>query len=188
MVQYIVFLVAVLSHNDDDKNNKIKRNEDDEIRSLATDKQVIHQKVQLWTNKEENEYAIRLILDGDSSFVREAEKGEREFIASTDPKEEYTHPVAETDRFEDLKHGWEYALREFVDNYKKERLEKVKLSPPSHGGSPSSSDSIIGDLAADDKHDYYPIKMIPSPDKCTYCGIQFHNEEERKEHELAWHV
>ena len=177
--------MAALSYSNDCENKEMKRNEYEDIRNLASDKQVIHEKIQLWTNKEKNEYAIHLILDGDARFGREREKREEKFIASTDPKAEYTHPVAETDRFEDLKYGWEYTLREFVDNYKKELLEMVKLVTPSHSRSPSS-DTTIGDLANDDKHNY-SIKLIPS-DKCTYCDAQFHNEEERKEHELTWHV
>jgi hypothetical protein len=33
------------------------------------------------------------------------------FIASTNPNEKYTHPIAETDNIKDLQHGWNYALR-----------------------------------------------------------------------------
>ena len=138
--------------------------------------------MQLWTNKEENEYAIRLILtNNDSRFASVREKrGGDEFIASTDPNAEYTHPIAETDHFGDLQHGWDYALREFINNYKEERMESVKIS------SPSPSNITIGDLVADDKNEYL-IKSISSH-KCTYCAIIFNNEEERKKHELALHI
>lgn len=174
--------------DDYNKNEEMTRDKASDIRNLASDKQVIHQKMQLWTNKEENEYAIRLILsNNDSRFARGGEKGKGgEFIASTDPKAEYTHPVAETDQFGDLEHGWHYALREFIRNYKKGRLETVKISAPpftTKSSSFSSSDNTIGDLVANDKNDY-PIKSISSH-VCTYCGNRFHNEEERKEHELA---
>ena len=175
------------------KRKKITGNEASDIRNLASDKQVIHQKMQLWTNKEENEYAIRLILtNNDSRFASVREKrGGDEFIASTDPNAEYTHPIAETDHFGDLQHGWDYALRKFINNYKEERLESVKISTPtfttkSSSLSPSPSNITIGDLVADDKNEY-PIKSISSH-KCTYCAIIFNNEEERKKHELALHI
>jgi hypothetical protein len=35
---------------------------------LASDKEVIHRKIQLWANNEENEYAIRLLLNGDPQY------------------------------------------------------------------------------------------------------------------------
>ncbi|MGC2563674.1 MAG: hypothetical protein WA326_11770 [Nitrososphaeraceae archaeon] len=175
------------------KRKKITGDEASDIRNLASDKQVIHQKMQLWTNKEENEYAIRLILtNNDSRFASVGEEGGGdEFIASTDPNAEYTHPIAETDHFGDLQHGWDYALREFINNYEEERLESVKISTPtsttkSSSLSPSPSNITIGDLVADDKNEY-PIKSISSH-KCTYCAIIFDNEEERKKHELALHI
>ena len=37
----------------------------EEVKRLASNKDIIHRKIQLWTNNEENEYAIRLLLDGD---------------------------------------------------------------------------------------------------------------------------
>jgi hypothetical protein len=33
----------------------------------------------------------------------------------------------------------------------------------------------------------YPIKFI-SPPKCRYCSAEFKNEEEKKIHELKWHI
>ena len=47
----------------DDDNNDL-----DEAKSLASDKDMIHRKIQLWANNEENEYAIRLLLDGDPQY------------------------------------------------------------------------------------------------------------------------
>jgi hypothetical protein len=175
------------------KRKKITGDEVSDIRNLASDKQVIHQKMQLWTNKEENEYAIRLILtNNDSKFASVGEEGGGdEFIASTDLNAKYTHPIAETDHFGDLQNGCDYALREFINSYKRERLESVKISTPtftpkSSSLSPSPSNITIRDLVADDKNDY-PIKSISSH-MCTYCTLIFYNEEERKKHELALHI
>jgi hypothetical protein len=101
-------------------NFTIDDDEEEETKKLASDKDIIHKKIQLWTNKEENEYAIRLLLDGDTRFESVGKEGYREFIVSTDPAERYTHPIAETDKLDLLENGWDYALRDFVDNYKKD--------------------------------------------------------------------
>ena len=38
-----------------------------------------------------------------------------------------------------------------------------------------------------DNDNDYPIKII-SRHKCTYCHAEFKNEEEKKKHELKWHI
>ena len=100
----------------------------EEVKRLASNKDIIHRKIQLWTNNEENEYAIRLLLDGDPESETRDKKGGREFIASTNPTGQYTHPVAETDRLELLQNGWDYTLKDLLDNYKKVRMEMVRSS------------------------------------------------------------
>jgi hypothetical protein len=150
-------------------------------RRLASDKDIIHRKIQLWANNEETEYAIRMLLDGDPEYVAREKKGTREFIASTNPREQYTHPVAETDKLDLLQNGWDYALKDFVVNYKKERMEKVNPS-----GSLSSKGNNTTRHDFDDKDDY-PIKFISSH-KCRYCLAGFKNEDEKKKHELKWHI
>lgn len=168
-------------------------NVDVEIKKLASDKDIIHKKIQLWTNKKENEYAIRLLLYGDPRFETGGEGRRREFIASTDLKERYTHPIAETDKLDLLQNGWDYALRDFVDNYKKEHMEMLRSSPSTSYKKLSFSTSTFGTTmgnkgdSREHNDDDYPIKFI-SLHKCTYCDAEFKNEEERKEHELTWHV
>lgn len=139
-----------------EKNRKI---EDYDIKKLATMDNIIHKKIQLWTNDDGNEYAIRLLLDHDIKEDR------IEFITSTNPNEIYTHPIAESDHIENLKHGWDYALRELIENYKKELYQK--------------------DFSKDEYMHF--IKLIPFH-KCTYCNTRFPNEEEKKDHELNWHI
>jgi hypothetical protein len=85
------------------------------------------------------------------------------FIASTNPNEKYTHPIAETDNIQTLEHGWNYALRELIGEYKENRFQKV-----------------IGD-------GFQSIKLIPFY-RCTYCNKEFFSEEEQKKHELEWHI
>jgi hypothetical protein len=77
------------------------------------------------------------------------------FIASTNPNEEYTHPIAESDNIQALEHGWNYTLRELIGEYKKNRFQKV-----------------IGE-------GLQSIKLIPFY-KCTYCDKEFSSEEEQK--------
>lgn len=185
-------------HVDDEQKGKIRitkadfANTTDEFKKLASDKDVIHRKIQLWTNRQENEFAIRLLLDRDPELEIKEEEGRREFIATTNPKEQYTHPIAETDKLDLLQNGWDYALRDFVDNYKKEYAEKMRsMASESTLHGKSSSTASFGNLMQDKKgnrnDDDYPIKFI-FPHRCTYCHAKFKDEEERKKHELKWHV
>jgi hypothetical protein len=154
-------LNILLSSKDDNtinseklKNFKIYFNE---VNKIASKKNILHKKIQLWTNDKGNEYAMRLIFDSDSEVNHE------QFLASTNPNEEYIHPIAETDNFKDLQHGWDYTLREMISNYKKTRYNK---------GSGNDLDSL---------------KLIPFY-KCTYCNKELHTEEEKKKHEFIWHI
>jgi hypothetical protein len=161
----------------------IASNNIEKAKRLASDKDLIHRKIQLWANKEENEYAIRLLLNGDPQYEMREKVGRREFIASTNPKERYTHPIAETDKLDLLQNGWDYALKDFVKNYKKERIEMVRSSAPI---SSKGSDGVEHH-DFDDKDEDYPIKFIPLH-KCSYCLAGFNNEEEKEIHELKWHI
>lgn len=154
----------------------------EEAKRLASDKDIIHRKIQLWANNEENEYAIRLLLDGDPKYEMGEREGRREFIASTNPKERYTHPIAETDKLDLLQNGWDYTLKDLVENYKKERIEMAKSS-----ASASSKGDNVKHHDFDDKVSDYPIKFM-SPHKCRYCLVEFKSEEEKKKHELKWHI
>lgn len=155
----------------------------EEAKRLASDNDMIHRKIQLWTNNEENEYAIRLLLDGDPEYEMGEKVRRREFIASTNPKERYTHPIAETDKLDLLQNGWDYTLKDLVENYKKERIEMVRSS----ASTLSKGGDDVRHHDFDDKDNDYPIKFIP-PHKCRYCLAGFTNEEEKKLHELKWHI
>ena len=108
-------------------------------------------------------------------------EGRRDFIASTNPKERYTHPIAETDKLNLLQNGWDYTLKDLIKTYKKERIEM--------GRSSASTTLKNNDLKHHDfeKDSDYPIKFI-SQHKCRYCSAAFKNEEEKKIHELKWHI
>ena len=130
----------------------------DKLNKLTSKKNIIHKKIQLWTNDKGNEYAICLLFDSDSKIDNMSP-----FIASTNPNEKYTHPIAETDNIQNLQHGWNYALRELIGNYKENRSQKVN-------GEGLES-----------------IKLIPFY-KCTYCNKELFSEEEKKKHEFVWHI
>ena len=146
--------------NDDTVNrDKIKNLEihTDEIDRIVSKKNIIHKKIQLWTNDKGNEYAISLLFDSDPKV------DDAKFIASTNPNEKYTHPIAETDNIQTLEHGWNYTLRELIGDYKENHFQKV-----------------VGE-------GFQSIKLIPFY-KCTYCNKKFSSEEEQNRHELGWHI
>jgi hypothetical protein len=153
--------VSILLSSKDDNTINNEKSENfktyfSEGNKIASKKNILHKKIQLWTNDKGNEYAIRLVFDSDSKIDHE------QFIASTNPNEDYVHPIAETDNFKNLQHGWDYTLREMINNYKKNRYNKG-----------SSNDQSI--------------KLIPFY-KCTYCNKELASEEEKKEHEFMWHI
>ena len=129
----------------------------DQVNKISNKKNIIHKKIQLWTNDKGNEYAICLLFDSDVKIDN------AQFIASTNPNEKYIHPIAETDNIKDLQHGWDYTLREVIENYKKNYYRKIS------------------------GEDIQSIKLIPFY-KCTYCNKELSSEDEKKDHEFLWHI
>ena len=82
------------------------------IRDLISNREERHQKIQLWSNLYESEYALRLAI------AAADDRSEDLFLAKTDPNANYTRIVAESDYFEDFREGWEYTLRHFIEQYK----------------------------------------------------------------------
>ena len=165
------------------RSNEEKKN----IRDVISKREVVHQKIQLWSNVYESDYALRLAVaaaDDDTS--------EELFLAKTDPNARYTHIVAESDYLEDFKEGWEYTLRHFIEQYKealqqqpKEEYSRTNTPIPSTVH-PSSSKSRFEE-ANTLQRKYYSIRLI-SYLKCHYCNLDFHDVKERRVHELEWHV
>jgi len=153
--------IILSSANSDDIVNKEKiknlKIHIDKVNKIASKKNIIHKKIQLWTNDKGNEYAISLLFDSDPKV------DDAKFIASTNPNEKYTHPIAETDNIQTLEHGWNYTLRELIGDYKENHFQKV-----------------VGE-------GFQSIKLIPFY-KCTYCNKKFSSEEEQNRHELGWHI
>jgi hypothetical protein len=138
------------------------------LSSIPSSQNIIHKKLQLWTNKYQNEFALRLV---DNATATDQSQN---FLAFTDPKADYIIVVAEMDYFDDLKHGWDYTLRHLLEQYKEElhasSLGKMNLNNNNNG----KPNKII-------------IKLIPYI-KCHYCDLEFNNEDEAKEHELGYHI
>jgi hypothetical protein len=184
-----------MQSNKKTKKDKIKttQKEDTEI--------TIHQKMQLWTNEQVNEFALKLALSSSDDDNRSLENS---FLARTSPNSRYVHLIAESDFLEDLKHGWDFTLRHFVEEYKKcikqqqnnqRNRNRPRVTSIDSNSTPqgtvlkkqNSNDSMNMNFERYDSNHYYPIKLIPHI-KCHYCDLHFHNEKERKEHELELHV
>ncbi len=144
-------------------DKKIKKG----LSSIPSSQNIIHKKIQLWTNKYQNEFALRLV---DNATATDQSQN---FLAFTDPKADYIIVVAEMDYFGDLKHGWDYTLRHLLEQYKEE-LHASSLGKMSLNNNNGKPNKII-------------IKFIPYI-KCHYCDSEFNNEDEAKEHELGYHI
>ena len=62
-----------------------------------------HKRIQLWTDKDQNQYAIRL-------------GGKSDLLATTNQNAQYTHLVEESDYLEELEYDWDYTLKHCINN------------------------------------------------------------------------
>jgi predicted transcriptional regulator len=154
-------------------DKKIKTKEG--LNSIASKQNIIHRKIQLWTNRHQNEFAIRVTAD--SVILRSDDS--KIFLASTNPKEDYITVVAETDYFKDVKHGWQYTLSNLIKQYKQE-IHTTSLRK-------NTSTNKANDINEENNNNTISIRLIPYI-KCQYCNSEFNNEKEKKEHELEWHI
>ncbi|MBV9177509.1 MAG: hypothetical protein JO297_10770 [Nitrososphaeraceae archaeon] len=167
-------------------DNNIETKE--ELNSIASKQNIIHRKLQLWTNRYQNEFAIRLTEELAISTSGDDNDRSNIFLASTNPKEDYITVVAETDYFDDLKHGWEYTLRRLIDHYK-EKIHTASLqkSTSTVRNKASNKNEEEEELNNTNNDKAISIRLIPYI-KCGYCNSEFVTEKEKKEHELEWHI
>jgi predicted transcriptional regulator len=160
-------------------DKKIKTKE--KLNSIASKQNIIHRKIQLWTNRYQNEFAIRLTADSEILTSDDS----KTFLAATNPKEHYIIVVAETDYFEDLKLGWEYTLSHLIEQYK-QKIHTISLRKNT---SNNSANKIIEkeNNNNNNNNNRSSIRLIQYI-KCQYCNSEFNTEEEKKEHELEWHI
>jgi hypothetical protein len=162
-----------------DEKINIAAGEEDLLKySIASNQNITHRKIQLWTNRHQNEFAIRLTTDSETLATSNENDDRNIFLASTDANEDYIRVVAETDYFEPLKHGWEYTLRTLIERYKHE----ISIMSLQNVASPNNKK-----LDKIQSHDTIPIKLIAYI-KCRYCDSEFNTEEEKNEHELEQHM
>jgi hypothetical protein len=158
--------------------------------------EVSKQKVQLWSDVYETEFALCLPIADVAADVVKPE--ELLFLAKTDPNTRYTHIVAESSYLVDFKQGWNYTLRHLIERYKEALqyhpqeayLEKNKPITY-HTIYPSSSKRMVEEELKEAKSIQrsrdYPLRLIPCL-RCHYCSIELDDVNERKDHELQWHV
>jgi hypothetical protein len=168
-----------------DKKINIAEGDEDLLKySIASNQNITHRKIQLWTNKYQNEFAIRLTTDSETLVASDDNYDDRNiFLATTDANEDYIRVVAETDYFEPLKHGWEYTLRTLTEQYKHE------ISIMSLGNIASTNNKNVDKIHRQgrDNNNTIPIRLIAYI-KCRYCDSEFNTEEEKNEHELEQHM
>jgi hypothetical protein len=159
------------------------------------EEEVQKQKIQLWSNVYETEFALCLPISDAAGVIKPEELL---FLAKTDPNTRYTHIVAESYHLGDFKQGWNYTLRHLIERYKEvsqyqpqeEYLEKNKPITY-HTVYPSSSRRMVEEELEEAKSIQrnidYPLRIITCL-RCHYCNLDFDDVKERKEHELEWHV
>ncbi|HEY7079910.1 MAG TPA: hypothetical protein VH500_09420 [Nitrososphaeraceae archaeon] len=159
------------------------------------EEEVQKQKIQLWSNVYETEFALCLPIPNSTDVIKPEELL---FLAKTDPNTRYTHIVAESYHVGDFKQGWSYTLRHLIERYKEalqyqpqeEYLEKNKPITY-HTVYPSSSKGMVEEELEEAKgiqrNIDYPLRLVTCL-KCHYCNLVFEDVNERKEHELEWHV
>lgn len=162
-------------------DKKIKTKEG--LNSIASKQNIIHRKIQLWTNRYQNEFAIRLTADSATLMSDDS----KIFLAATNPREDYITVVAETDYFEDLKHGWEYTLNHLIKQYKKEIQTRSVGKNSSTSKANNINEEENNNNVVDNNNNTISIRLIPYI-KCQYCNSEFNSEKEKKEHELEWHI
>lgn len=159
------------------------------------EEEVQKQKIQLWSNVYETEFALCLPISNTADVIKPEELS---FLAKTDPNTRYTHIVAESYHLVDFKQGWDYTLRHLIERYKEvlqyqpqeEYLEKNRPITY-HAAYPSSSRRMVEEELEETKSIQrsidYPLRLV-SYLRCHYCNLDFDDVNERKEHELEWHV
>jgi hypothetical protein len=74
-----------------------------EVRAEDSRSKESHDTIQLWTNQEQNQYAIKL-------------EGKSDLLATTNQNVQYTHLVGESHYLEELEYDWDYTLKHFINN------------------------------------------------------------------------
>ncbi|MFL6442086.1 MAG: winged helix-turn-helix domain-containing protein [Nitrososphaeraceae archaeon] len=153
------------------------------VNSIASKQNIIHRKIQLWTNRHQNQFAIKLTPDSETLATSDKDDSNI-FLAATNPNEDYIRVVAETDYFEPLKHGWDYTLGHLIEQYK-QKTTTISLQKITSTNNNDKVNNIHRE--GNNNSNTIPIRLILYI-KCRYCDSEFNTEEEKNEHELELHI
>ena len=164
----------VLTSTDMQDNKKIKRM----IQNITSDTHTIKksQKIQLWTNEYQNEYAIR--LEGSKSKL----------LAATKYDVDYTKIVDESDYLEELEYNWNYTLQCWIDSSrssnKSNNNEKTISNEIRTKTKLYNSQKNLLKYKGNRKITY---NQKTPPLKCHFCKLAYFTHKERRKHEQEWH-
>jgi hypothetical protein len=153
------------------------------------------QKIQLWSNVYETEFALCLPIPDSADVIKPEELL---FLAKTDPNTRYTHIVAESYHVGDLKQGWNYTLRHLIKRYKEvlhyqpqevylEKNKPITYHTVYQSSSRRMVEEEFEEARSIKRNIEYPLRLVTCL-KCHYCNLDFDDVKERREHELEWHV
>jgi hypothetical protein len=121
--------------------------------------------LQLWTNQDHNQYAIRF-------------KGKSDLLAATDQNAQYADLVEQSEYLEEFEYNWDYTLKHWINSI----THTLSFASLING---SLGTQLIADKKIVDK------KGVPSRksgSKCNFCKLEFGNNKNRREHERMWHT
>jgi hypothetical protein len=124
-----------------------------------------HKTIQLWTNQDQNQYAIRL-------------EGKSDLLATTNQNAQYIDLVEESDYLEELEYDWDYTLKHCINNI----IDNQTLAYSS--GRTLETKIIIDKKRVEKRQGGSKRSRL----KCNFCELEFHNNKSRREHEQTWHA
>jgi hypothetical protein len=154
-----------------DTENKLPETEHEEeglsVNSIAYEQNVAHRKIQLWTNKHQNQFAIKLTPDSETPTVSDDYDDSNIFLAATNHNQDYVRVIAETDYFEPLKHGWDYTLGLLIEQHKRETttisLRKIT--------STNNNNDKVNNIRTEENNNSNTIPIRLHITNTHYCGF-----------------
>ncbi|HEY7570516.1 MAG TPA: hypothetical protein VH796_04025 [Nitrososphaeraceae archaeon] len=156
-------------------------------------------KIELWSDRYESQFGVCLSLADTTTRKNNNNHQQLLFLAKTDSNSRYTHVVAESDYVDDFKNGWGYTLGHFIELYKEalqqhpqeeylEKIEPIQHHTVHRSHAENASDRMKKDINIQGTKIGYHNLRIMSWLKCHYCDLNFDDVQDRKGHELDWHV
>lgn len=160
-------------------------------------------RIQIWSNVNCSEFAIRLNTDIADSFRAVTKEGEQ-----------YMKIVEESEYLHDMNYEWHYTLSYWVEIHSKPQRRRTivnsKIEPRDEDiltfhananndnknihSEKSRTNSLVQELLSnnsrkdDGRYKKKRSSWLKRTLKCHYCGLMFVNERERVNHEGEWHA